>query len=266
MDAAEYDGFTSSLIAWAAHDERVLGLVALGSMAGGERPPDQWSDHDFWVIVRDGEAAPVRAERTWLPSAERVVVHFAETEHGRSAIYDDGHLVEYAVFDNHELEIARANAYWVLVDRCDLAERMAAMAERTAVSAHGNDPSGEARVGKFLSQMVIGANRFGRGEVLSANSLIRGYATSSLISLLAAFAVAEVSENIRKLDNLDAHRRFESVYPTLATHLSAVMERPLPGVMADLLAIAREQLLGRVEALTPSALDAVAGVVARASR
>ncbi|MCI0417100.1 hypothetical protein L0222_30385 [bacterium] len=35
-------------------EESVLGLVALGSMAAQDYVPDQWSDHDFFVIVRSG--------------------------------------------------------------------------------------------------------------------------------------------------------------------------------------------------------------------
>ena len=210
MDEVTYNRFTDELIEWANRDSRVVGLVALGSMAGGSRVPDEWSDHDFWVVANEADAEALRAERDWLPDSERIVVHFVDTEHGRSAIYDDGHLVEYAVFRNSELEIARANAFRVLVDRCDLENRMVSMAQRTA-AAVGSDPTGESQVGRLLSQIVIGANRFGRGEVLSANSLIRGAATTTLLGLVSRFVPPRAICESRQSRSASAIRALVSI-------------------------------------------------------
>ena len=66
MNRADYDRFTEHLRAWADVHSEVLGLVALGSMAGMRRQPDQWSDHDFWVVATDEAAAAIRDDRTWL--------------------------------------------------------------------------------------------------------------------------------------------------------------------------------------------------------
>src|SRR5207237_44114 len=60
MERTAYDRFSERLHQRLAADERVLGLVALGSMSG-EPPPDQWSDHDFFVITRPGEQERMRA-------------------------------------------------------------------------------------------------------------------------------------------------------------------------------------------------------------
>lgn len=261
MDRATYKRFTDELIAWAVHDPRVIGLVALGSMADTGRTYDEWSDHDFWVITRNGDAQQIRSDPAWLPEADRIVVHFEESQHGRSAIYAEGHLVEFAVFDDAEVEIADANLYQVLFDDCDLAGRMAAIAERTASKAK-RDPTGGTRLGTFLSQLVIGANRYGRGENLSANDMIRGRATRALVSLLADFAQPEAEAD---LDNLDPHRRFETAFPSLGAEMSTAMERSPPEAAAALLAIARRELVGKVANATPQAMDAVGAVIARAS-
>ena len=137
-------------------------------------------------------------------NADRIVVHFRETEHGRSAVYDDGHLLEYAVFDDSELEVARANDYQVLVDDGTLQMRMSAMAALTIREHAETDPDGSDRFGNFVAQMVIGLTRYGRGEALSANHLIRGWAVRSLLSVLVLAADAEQGD---MLDNLDPHRR-----------------------------------------------------------
>ena len=54
MDRAQYDAFTERLRASLEGDGRVLGLVALGSMSGEPPAADQYSDHDFFAVVRSG--------------------------------------------------------------------------------------------------------------------------------------------------------------------------------------------------------------------
>ena len=49
--------YTRQLVQTLESDARVLGLVALGSMAS-ETYRDQWSDHDFWVITTPGAPIP----------------------------------------------------------------------------------------------------------------------------------------------------------------------------------------------------------------
>lgn len=59
----------------------------------------------------------MRSTSSWLPHAERIALWFPETPHRCKAVYDDGHLVEYAVFTPDELQVARVNDYRVLLDR-----------------------------------------------------------------------------------------------------------------------------------------------------
>lgn len=47
MDPNAYNQFTETLVGNLNRDERVLGLVAVGSMAATHHQPDEWSDHDF---------------------------------------------------------------------------------------------------------------------------------------------------------------------------------------------------------------------------
>lgn len=101
----------------------MLGLVAVGSMASG---PDPWSDHDFLVIAEPGATEALRTDPTWLPHHERLVLHFRETGHGVKAVYDDGHLVEFAVFAPDEIGLALMNRTRVLLDRADVTARVAA--------------------------------------------------------------------------------------------------------------------------------------------
>jgi hypothetical protein len=72
MDAVTYKAFTDSLVSNLTADERVLGLVAVGSMAGTQVQPDIWSDHDFLIVTIDGAEDELRTQplgcRTTAPS------------------------------------------------------------------------------------------------------------------------------------------------------------------------------------------------------
>lgn len=260
MQTADYERFTDELVARLRADDRVIGLVALGSMAGTDRDPDRWSDHDFWVVTVDGTAEALRSETGWLPRADEIVLAFTETAHGRSAIYDDGHLVEYAVFDDHELEVARANAFRVLLDDADVEARMCAIAARTTAEQAGADPTGADRLGMLLAQLTIGVNRFGRGELLSANELIRGRAARTLVSLLGSFTASAGAHP----DTLDPHRRFEQRYPSLACEIDDALGAATLACAESMLSIARRELSGRVPGATTAAFEAVQATLTRA--
>lgn len=188
---ANYHAFTEQLTATLTADPRVLGLVALGSMAErGGRKPDPFSDHDFFVITPDGEA--MRATTSWLPHSERIALWFRETPHGCKAVYDDGHLVEYAVFTPDELQLARANDYRVLLDRERIADRMAAIAARVDAP-----PDRNWLEGMFLSHVLVASQRARRGELASSRWML-SHAMRFLVQLLGGGP-----------DNLDPLRRFD---------------------------------------------------------
>jgi hypothetical protein len=56
-------------------------------MARRDYEPDRWSDHDFFVITTPGEQEAFRADPSWLPDRERIVLSYRETPHGVKALY-----------------------------------------------------------------------------------------------------------------------------------------------------------------------------------
>ncbi|HEX6159432.1 MAG TPA: hypothetical protein VF111_04650 [Thermoanaerobaculia bacterium] len=187
----DYHAWTRQLVDSLSASPSILGIVALGSMAERHgRTPDRFSDHDFFVITE--EAEPLRVTTGWLPEAQRIVLWFRETAHGCKAVYDDGHLVEYAVFTPEELQLARVNDYRVLLDRERIEERLAALAALPAPP-----PDAEWLRGMFLSHVLVAAQRARRGELLSARFMLT-HAMRFLVQLLGGGP-----------DNLDPLRRFE---------------------------------------------------------
>lgn len=260
MELSEYRRFVEHLVETARTNSDVIGLVALGSTADASRAPDVWSDHDVWVVVRDGLAETLRDDPSWLPDAERIVGYYPETKHGRSVVYDDGHLLELAVFDDQELEITKANDYRVLYDAGGIEPRLAAIAART-LSERAPAPGHAA--GRFVTQVLIGMGRYGRGELLSANQLIRELAVSSLLEVVAA---TMPSTDPGVLDNIDPRRRFEMAYPGLAARIDQKLGESIVDLAQTLVDLAAELEAPGVEAAQGPTLAALQAAIDRARR
>jgi hypothetical protein len=247
MDPGEYERFTRDLQEKLEADPRVLGLVAVGSMARRGSMPDRFSDHDFFVVVQPGAQEPFRSNLDWLPRHREIVLSFRETAHGVKAVFRDGHLVEFAVFDPDELGLARINRYRTLLDREKIGERLARVAEATAAS-----PSSEEWLaGQFLTNLLVGACRHHRGERLSGRQLVQAGALGHLLALLAR---RETASGDPGLDSLDPFRRFEAAFPALARRLDAATRLETPEAAKALLDIAVEKLPGR---FPPAAVEAI---------
>ncbi|HYO24292.1 MAG TPA: hypothetical protein VEQ85_05020 [Lacipirellulaceae bacterium] len=252
MTPEEYDTFTRELQGRLAADARVLGLVALGSMAARDYRPDRWSDHDFFVVVAPGTQEAMRADLAWLPGRERIVLSFRETAHGHKVLYDDGHLLEFALFDLEELSLAHVNRYRVLLDRAGIEARLRQMAAASARHGHGV-ASDEALIGQFLANLLVGIGRYRRGEQLSAAQFVKTFALRHLLILFTRHLPAPQHA---LLDNLDPFRRFERVFPSLGAELNTILGQELPLAANALLALAQRELEGRLPAY-PKAAAAV---------
>jgi hypothetical protein len=242
MDLERYRSFTRQLRARLEPDARVLGLVALGSMAELGRTPDAWSDHDFFVITVAGAQESFRQDLSWLPESERIVLKVRETAHGLKVLLDDGHLLEFAIFDEAELHLARVNDYRVLLDRAHLEADLRHLRTKSAAEAASVDV--EHAFALFLSALLVGAGRTARGEVISGSSFIKQHALGHLLRVLTHCLP---SGSKAQLDNLDPFRRFEREFPEQGRTLHQLLLRE-PGLCArQLLSFAEEQLAHRME-------------------
>ena len=215
MQRDEFEAFTDRLAGWAGTADGVLGLVLLGSTAGTTHPPDDGSDHDFYVIAEPAAAERLRCSTGWIPSrAATIALHERDTEHGAWVVYDDGHLLEYAVFTLDELAGSRSGAHRVAVDRAgDLAERI-----RPTLSPPPRDPRTLATA--LHRALLVGGGRAARGERLTARRHLVD-AAGSLLALTAMFTAPERPV----ADPQDPWRRAEAPHPALAAELDAILAR-----------------------------------------
>ena len=219
IDAAtRFEAFLRAVEANLADRDDVVGVVGMGSTAERDRV-DEWSDHDVAVITRDGRQHVYRPAGAWLPDPERIALEVHEHHGGVKVVYDEGHVVEYGVASLDELGGWAANAFEVLLDRGGVAETMIEVAGRPAPEG---TPDLEREIGLVLALALIGVGRARRGEVLSANSLVRGAAVTALLRAVAARIPPETGA---RLDSLDPARRFESAYPAIARRVDAALAR-----------------------------------------
>lgn len=217
--ASNYHAFTQQLVTALSANPAILGLVALGSMAERRHLPDSFSDHDFFVITENAEA--MRSTTAWLPQPEQLAFWFRETPHGCKAIYDDGHLVEYAVFTPDELQLARVNDYRVLLDRERIEERISHLAQRIDAA-----PDVTWLRGSFLGNLLVAIQRAQRGELLSARWMLT-HAMRHLVALIGGGD--DNLDPLRRVPRPDIEEAMQQDVVDAARALLAIFEKEANG-------------------------------------
>lgn len=235
MHLTDYRHLTNQIRANLENDDRVLAFIALGSMAETSRTPDAWSDHDFFVITLSGVQEEFRQDLHWLPDNDRIVLKIRETPHGLKVFYDHGHLLEFAVFDETELLLAKVNDYQIIFDRANIATIIPQLIQPPTPKAY--DPTRDFTM--TIALLYVGMARYARGEHLSAHSFIKLFALYHLLPLLTH--VLE-SDHKHQLDNLDAFRRFEQVFPEVGATINSLLLLPIPQAAQGLLELAAQHV------------------------
>lgn len=195
--------------------EDALGLMFAGSAADLSRV-DQYSDQDFYLVVKDGTAESFRQDLSWLPNHEQIILRPRETEHGLKVLYQDGTMLEFAVFEIGELPTHMApKDNRVVFDRGGVAEIIEQITKR---DHRPFDPESEYQL--FLTLLQIGAGRVKRGEVLAGAQHIKSYALNHLLGLIRHYNPIESDSS----DALNRYRRFELDYPELGGELSELVD------------------------------------------
>lgn len=229
MKRDDYHHMTQQLLENLQADPRVVGLVALGSMAEQSRTPDEWSDHDFFVIVESGTQEDFRQNLAWLPQPEHIILQIRETAHGLKILYDLPHLLEFAIFDHTELRGAVVNDYTILLDRAGIAQIM------PTCQPSPQQPYNPRRDFQMVLALIyVAAGRGARGETLSAHAFIKHHLLHHLLPLLAHLSGTPLE------DNLDPFRRFETTYPALGKRIHQALLLPPLDCAYDLLELLLE--------------------------
>ncbi len=262
MTPEAHAAFTAALLKRLDADPDVVGLVLLGSSSGEPPEADAFSDHDLFVVTRSGAQERFRNDLGWLPNAADLVLTFRETAHGVRAVDRSGHLVELAAFDLDELSLARVNRYSVPLDKVDVRARMGRVYRATAAQT-ATPPDPRWLAGQFLTELVVGAGRYGRGERLSGHFRVRVNAVQHLLGLIHLRASPEARA---RLDDLDVSRRVESVLPELGREIDQALLLPVPDAARALLAVGQSAFPELIPTEFPRVLEQVLARVERLAR
>jgi hypothetical protein len=157
-----------------------VALLGLGSVGRDLHRLDEHSDADFFVVVDDAAARQrYLDDLSWLEAAQPVVWSFENSPDGRKALLDDGLFAEYAVFTLDGLATAGyppARVHWRRADAPDGLD-----VPRTPLPGA---PSLEEQVGEAITNLYVGLHRDLRGERLTAQRFIQGYAVDRWITIL----------------------------------------------------------------------------------
>ena len=89
-----------------AATDKALALIGLGSVGVELDRLDDYSDLDFFVVVKDGHKAEFIANLDWLSRVRPFIFAFKNTPDGYKVLFDDDIYAEFAVFELRELEAA----------------------------------------------------------------------------------------------------------------------------------------------------------------
>lgn len=214
-----------ALRAKSAQTPGVTSLVVFGSTTKAAAPRrDRWSDIDFNLFISPDDAGKL-AKENWpfLPDAQQLVLTAREGENGGVALYDDGMICEFGAGFPWEIQDPD---YEILLDGGDLT---------FVPPPHPPDVADE--LGLFLVKLLIGYGRIQRGEVVSGNGHLRGYAVTALAEVLRQTLVPEAPRS-----PFDPLRRLEQALPELAAEIAVLQLADAPTCALGLLNLAEREL------------------------
>lgn len=250
-----FDALSAGLADGVRATDGLIGLALVGSASDeAAHRRDEWSDHDFFALIESGRGKEIRPGLAWLPDQDRIVLTAREGEIGFAAVYDDGHVFEFAFSEAGELDGALAGDATVVID--DEAGTTASLISQSRLRAEAGDrfdPANDVRL--VLVKLLIGAGRARRGEVLNGGQFVRSWAVQLLVRAIRG-RFAERSTTRR--DTIDPVRRFEQDFPEWGLRVAAALEAPVEDAAHALFDLTREILEPGWDEFPSRAADAVA--------
>lgn len=200
------------------NSENALALLALGSCGMDRDRMDQYSDLDFFVIVKDGYKQRYIDHLDWLENISPVGFKFKNTVDGYKFLFRDGVFCEFAVFEIGELKNIPYAEGRVIWKKEDFDETVCLPDDKFRAEKKKVDM--EWLMGEVLTNIYVGLGRYQRGEKLSAFYFVQNYAVGRILDMIALKSI----EKNRQADQFDQSRRFERRYPDMTKLLSDFMQ------------------------------------------
>ena len=171
----------SAATRWAEHRSDVHALVLLGSRARTTAPADQWSDHDFVIVVDDDE--PWLRSDAWIAELGPALLSFVEDAatggvRERRVLFADGNDADFTVLPLSRLEpmLALPDVASVFARGFRVLVNKGVLKDLPTVGSPAREDYG-ALVHEFWYRAILTARKLRRGElhvaVQSCNCALR---------------------------------------------------------------------------------------------
>ncbi|AWB46604.1 hypothetical protein DCC85_22145 [Paenibacillus sp. CAA11] len=188
-------------------------LLGVGSVGVETARIDEYSDLDFFVIVKPGYKQAYIEQLDWLEEVYPLSYTFRNTVDGYKILFEDGIYGEYAVFEEEEMEHVAYSEGRIVWRNPSYANP-----EITEIAKGGRRTETQRREGldfplnEALTNLYVGLCRYARGEKLSAARFVQSYAVDNILSALHLLE----KEEAYFPDVFGEERRLEKRYPSFA--------------------------------------------------
>jgi hypothetical protein len=191
--------------------EDTLALLALGSVGIECSRIDEYSDLDFFLIVKKGSKSKYLDSLFWLNDVYPLAYWFKNTVDGYKILFEDGIYGEFAVFEESEMDTISYNeGRWIFKKpECTTNN----VQSKPFEPIESNDI--EYQINELLTNLLVGMQRYRRGEKLAAQRLIEFFALNRLLSILTSIYIEEKGYP----DKFNLERRIEFRFPIFAKSL-----------------------------------------------
>ncbi|RUT35734.1 hypothetical protein EJP77_01570 [Paenibacillus zeisoli] len=201
------------------HKEGALVLLGVGSVGEELDRLDEYSDLDFFVIVKPGFKQRFIEQLDWLEEVHPLDYYFKNTDDGYKILFQDGIYGEFAIFEKNELEnipYKGGRVVWKSLEADNFAIKSSNSERIPSIRKDQLDYS----LNEALTNLYVGLGRYARGEKLSAVRFIEGYAIDSILSVLH---LVEKEEDYFP-DCFGNERRLEKRFPKFGERLGDMMQ------------------------------------------
>ena len=197
-----------------------LALLGLGSVGAEVVRLDEYSDLDFFVIVKPGLKAHYIENLDWLTVLCPLAYVFRNTIDGYKAMFADGVFCEFAVFEARELSNIPFTGGRIIWKDDSFDENLFVPQQKQQPPIKSVEGTNEWHLGEALTNLYVGLGRVHRGEQLTGTRFIQNYAIDHVLALTGLLETSQAHPE----DPFNKERRYEFRYPQTARSLPAFIQ------------------------------------------
>ncbi|WP_442597145.1 hypothetical protein [Neobacillus sp. D3-1R] len=193
-------------------------LLGLGSVGDEIGRLDEYSDLDFFVIVKPSLKKRFIDQLDWLETIHPLAYSFRNTKDGYKILFEDGIYGEFAVFEEEEMGdilFSPGRIVWKDPSFHNL-EIISPLRKAPSIRQESLDFA----INEALTNLYVGLCRYARGEKLSGMKFIENYALDNILSVLHL-----IEKEVEYYPDIFGNeRRVEKRFPEFAAKMGDMLQ------------------------------------------